>query len=42
MESHDSKGKTIKETFPSEVISIIGDIFAGLVLSIFILPFNSF
>ncbi|HEC38890.1 MAG TPA: hypothetical protein ENI29_11695 [bacterium] len=42
MESQDSKEKIIKETFPSEVISIIGDIFAGLVLSILILPFDSF
>ncbi len=42
MESKDSKGNIIKETFPSEVISIIGDIFAGLVLSILILPFDSF
>jgi mgtE-like transporter len=42
MEASDSKGKIIKETFPSEVISIIGDIFAGIVLSILILPFSSF
>ena len=42
MESKDSKGNIIKETFPSEVISIIGDIFAGLILSILILPFDSF
>ena len=42
METPDSKGKIIKETFPSEIISIIGDIFAGLVLSILILPFSSF
>ena len=42
METQDSKGKIIKEVFPSEIISIIGDIFAGLVLSILILPFNSF
>ncbi|MCK4286459.1 MAG: magnesium transporter [Candidatus Lokiarchaeota archaeon] len=42
MEAQDSKGKIIKETFPSEIISIIGDIFAGIVLSILILPFSSF
>ncbi|MHA1987480.1 MAG: magnesium transporter [Promethearchaeota archaeon] len=42
METQDSKGRIIKETFPSEIISIIGDIFAGLVLSILILPFKSF
>lgn len=42
METQDSKGNIIKEVFPSEIISIIGDIFAGLVLSILILPFNSF
>ena len=39
---HDSKGKIIKETFPSEIISIIGDIFAGIILSLLILPFESF
>ncbi|MFX0105306.1 MAG: hypothetical protein ACFE75_07440, partial [Candidatus Hodarchaeota archaeon] len=42
MQTQDSKGKIVKETFPSEVISIIGDILAGIVLSILILPFNSF
>jgi len=42
METQDSKGNIIKEVFPSEIISIIGDIFAGLILSILILPFNSF
>jgi len=42
METQDSKGNIIKQVFPSEIISIIGDIFAGLVLSILILPFNSF
>jgi mgtE-like transporter len=38
----DSKGKIVKETFPSELISIIGDILAGIVLSLLILPFHSF
>ncbi|MFX0023678.1 MAG: magnesium transporter [Candidatus Hermodarchaeota archaeon] len=42
MEIQDSKGKIVKETFPSELISIIGDILAGIVLSLLILPFNSF
>jgi len=42
MEIQDSKGKIVKQTFPSEVISIIGDILAGIVLSLLILPFNSF
>ncbi len=42
MEIRDSKGKIVKETFPSEIISIIGDILAGIVLSLLILPFNSF
>ena len=42
MESRDSKGKIVKETFPSELISIIGDILAGILLSLLILPFNSF
>ncbi|MFX1374312.1 MAG: magnesium transporter [Promethearchaeota archaeon] len=42
MEAQDSKGKIIKETFPSEFISIVGDILAGILLSLLILPFNSF
>ncbi|MFW9969414.1 MAG: magnesium transporter [Candidatus Odinarchaeota archaeon] len=42
MEIQDSKGKIIKETFPSEIISIVGHIFSGIVLTLLILPFNSF
>lgn len=42
METQDSKGKIIKETFPSEVVSIVGDLLAGIVLSLLILPFDSF
>lgn len=44
MEKQDFKGKSkiVKETFPSEIISIIGDILAGLVLLLLILPFKSF
>lgn len=42
MESHDTKGKIVKQTFPSEIISIVGDIFAGVILSLLILPFESF
>ncbi len=42
MENQDSKGKIVKETFPSEIISIIGDILAGILLSLLILPFNTF
>ncbi|MHA1913811.1 MAG: magnesium transporter [Promethearchaeota archaeon] len=42
MAPQDTKLKIIKETFPSETISIIGDIFAGIVLSLLILPFKSF
>jgi len=42
METQDSKRKIIKETFPSEIISIIGDLLAGIVLSVLILPFDSF
>ncbi len=42
MEDRDSKGKIIKEAFPSEIVSIIGDILAGVVLSVLILPFQSF
>ncbi len=44
MEQQESKGKSkiIKETFPSEIISIIGDIFAGIILLLLVLPFKSF
>ncbi|MFX1316400.1 MAG: magnesium transporter [Promethearchaeota archaeon] len=42
MESQDTKAKIVKETFPSEIVSIVGDIFAGIVLSLLILPFKSF
>jgi len=42
MESQDSKGKIVRETFPSEIVSIIGDILAGIVLILLILPFKSF
>ncbi len=40
MERQDSKGKIVKETFPSEIVSIIGGIFAGIVLIFLILPFE--
>jgi len=42
MEINDTKGKIVKETFPAEVVSILGDILAGIVLTLLILPFNSF
>lgn len=42
MESQDSKRKIVKETFPSEVVSIIGDILAGIILSLLIIRFASF
>ncbi|MHA1293149.1 MAG: magnesium transporter [Promethearchaeota archaeon] len=42
METQDSKGKIVKETFPSEVVSILGDILAGTILLLLILPFHSF
>ena len=44
MAKQDFKGKAtiVKETFPSEIVSIIGDILAGILLSILILPFKSF
>ena len=42
METRDSTWKIVKETFPSEVISIVGDILAGIILSLLILPFESF
>ncbi|MFX1345103.1 MAG: magnesium transporter [Promethearchaeota archaeon] len=42
METQDTRGKIVKETFPSETVSIIGDILAGIILSLLILPFESF
>lgn len=38
----DSKLKIVREFFPSETISIVGDILAGIVLSLLILPYKSF
>ncbi len=42
MEARNTKGKIVKETFPAEIVSIVGDILAGIVLSLLILPFDSF
>ena len=42
MDWQDTKWKITKEVFPSEIISIIGDIFAGIILTILIVPFESF
>lgn len=42
METQDSKSKIVKETFPSEIVSIVGDLLAGIILSLLILPFESF
>jgi mgtE-like transporter len=42
MEKQESKGKIVRETFPSEIISIMGDIMAGIVLLLLILSFKSF
>ena len=42
MVSQDSKTKIVKETVPSEIISIVGSLLAGLILSILILSFESF
>jgi len=42
MESQDSKENIIKETVPSEIVSILGSILAGIALSLLILPFESF
>jgi len=42
MDWQDTKWKITKEVFPSEIISIIGDILAGIILTILILPFKSF
>lgn len=40
--SQDTKSKIVKETFPSESISIVGDILAGIILTLLIIPFESF
>lgn len=42
MEVQDTKGKIVKETFPSESISTIGDILAGIILSLIIIHYDSF
>jgi len=42
MDWQDTKWKITKEVFPSEIISIIGDILAGIILTILIVPFKSF
>jgi mgtE-like transporter len=42
MEARDTKGKIVKETFPSEMVSIVGDLLAGIVLSLLIISFESF
>ncbi|MGQ4874513.1 MAG: magnesium transporter [Promethearchaeia archaeon] len=42
MEAEDSRGKIVKEAVPAEIISIIGDILAGIALTFLILPFESF
>ncbi|MFX0070118.1 MAG: hypothetical protein ACFFAO_03420 [Candidatus Hermodarchaeota archaeon] len=42
MQRQESVGKIVKETFPSEIVSILGDILAGIILIFLILPFKSF
>jgi mgtE-like transporter len=42
MESQDTKGRIVRETFPSEIVSIIGDILAGVILTLIIITFKSF
>ena len=42
MEKQDTKFKIVKESYPSEIVSIIGSILAGLILSLVILRFESF
>ncbi|MBD3195223.1 MAG: hypothetical protein GF317_09220 [Candidatus Lokiarchaeota archaeon] len=42
MERQDSKGKIIREVYPSEVVSIIGSLAAGIILTLLILPFQTF
>lgn len=42
METIESKGQIIKQTFASETLSVIGNFFAGSILVLLILPFKSF
>ncbi len=42
MLSQDSKAKIVKESIFSEIISITGDLLAGIVMLYYILPFESF
>ena len=42
MESQDNKQRIVRETFPSETFSIMGHIFSGIILTLLILPFESF
>ncbi|MFO8020501.1 MAG: magnesium transporter [Promethearchaeia archaeon] len=42
MIKQDSKKQIVKETFPAETVSIVGDLLAGVILTIIILPFESF
>ncbi len=42
MDEDDSRYRIFKEAFPSEIISIIGSLSAGVILTVLILPFQSF
>ncbi|MBY9006774.1 MAG: magnesium transporter [Candidatus Lokiarchaeota archaeon] len=42
MEREDSRFTIVKEIFPSETLSIMGSVLAGLILSLIILEFKSF
>lgn len=42
MVKQESKADILKETFPSEIVSIVMNIAVGLVLAVLILPFESF
>ncbi|TFF87376.1 MAG: hypothetical protein EU549_04855 [Promethearchaeota archaeon] len=42
MERQETVGNIVKEAFPSEIVSIMGDILAGIILTLLILPFESF
>lgn len=42
MLSQDSKTRIVKESIIGEIISITGDLFAGMIMVFFIMPFKSF
>lgn len=42
MVQQDSRKQIVKETYPAELVSIVGDLLAGVILTLIILPFESF